>query len=599
MVSKNMLALSGLFLGGSLVLCGLTSPAFAETRAYWRFEDGTPGEYAAVGQNVSADSAGQNALSVAIRETRPLFNGDVPLATIPQTNTPNRLAIQLNYAGDFFSRDAPINKFDFSPKGSNAWTVELSFKMTSLDGVTRLFGRDGKTPDVDIRGPLQLLVNGTGDTFYVRAEILDGSNTFRDVASPATYKVGKWYNLAATADSTSLKLYIDALDGKGYQLVGQKAIQGALNGTTGDVFSIGRGYNDRPTDWIGGLLDEIRVSDTALTPAQFLFAKPDGGAVTAPATAPYKALPPIKIFSGADPHAAYYQGKYWLYITGQNDIGPKNPVTYAFSSPDLKTWTKSAQPALQFKDIPWIYTDNQDWHGAWAPAVAEKNGKYYYYYSVGPQTSTAPSRLGVAVSNSPAGPFKDSGKALFAGGNGFEAIDPMVFADPKSGKYYMYAGGSAGSKLRVWEMAPDMVNFAKEIPVDNPPQFTEGAFMHYANGQYYLSYSHGGWNNPTYSAYYATSQSPTGPWQFRGQILQSDMARKGPGHHSFVEDPRTGQWYIVYHRWQSPNGGNPFKAPGGRSVAIQPITYDETGAILPVTMNDENLPQLAGALRPR
>lgn len=584
------MTLGALLSGSALVLCGLVVPSHAETRAYWRFEDGAPGEYAAIGKKVGADSTGQNPLSVANRETRPFYNGDVPLSTVPQTDTPNRVAIQLYYAGDFFTSDAPINTFDFGTKGSNAWTVELSFKITSLDGVSRLFGRDGVTPDVDTRGPLQILVNGTGDKFDVRAEILDGSNTFRDVASPANYSLGKWYNLAATGDNSTLKLYIDALDGKGYQLVAQKAIQGALNSTTGDVFSLGRGFNRNPTDWTGGLLDEVRVSDQALSPSEFLFAKPGGGTVTAPPTAPFVAPRPIKIFSGADPHAAYYQGKYWLYITGQNDIGPKNPVLYAFSSPDLKNWTKGAQPILQFKDIPWIYTDGQDWHGGWAPASAEKDGKYYYYYSVGPQTGTAPSRLGVAIGTSPAGPFKDSGKALFTGGNGFEAIDPMVFHDPKSDNYYLYAGGSAGSKLRVWEMAPDMVNLAREIPVETPSQFTEGAFMHYANGQYYLSYSHGGWNNPTYSVHYATSQSPTGPWQYRGPILQSDMTRKGPGHHSFVEDPRTGQWYIVYHRWQSPDGGNPFKAPGGRSLDIQPITYDITGAIVPIAMSDEGIP---------
>lgn len=591
MASKNLLRSGVVFLGGALVWCCLAAPGYAETRAYWRFEEGSPGTYSVVGQSVSPDATGKNPLSVAFQETRPFYSGDVPLATVPQTGTPNRVAVQLNYSGDLFSRDASVNSFDFGTQGSNAWTIELSFKMTSVDGVSRLFGRDGTTPNVDTRGPLQILVNGTGDTFDVRAEILDGSNTFRDAVSPATYKLGQWYNLAVTADSKTLKIYTDALDGKGYQLVAQKEIQGALSGTKGDVFSVGRGYNGHPSDWMGGLLDEVRLSDQALTPAQFLFARQGGGGVTAPPAPPYVAPKPLQVFAGADPDAAYYQGKYWLYITGQNDIGPKNPVTYAFSSPDLKNWTKSAQPILQFKDVPWIYTDGQDWHGAWAPSIAEKNGKYYYYYSVGPQTDTAPSRMGVGVGSSPLGPFKDSGKALFTGGNGFEAIDPMVFADPKSGKYYMYAGGSAGSKLRVWEMAPDMVNFAREIPVETPAQFTEGSFMHYANGQYYLSYSHGQWNGASYSVHYATAPTPTGPWQYRGPILQSDMTRKGPGHHSFVQDPRSGQWYIVYHRWESQKGGNPFKE-SERSIAIQPIYYDVTGAIEPIAMNDENLPRL-------
>ena len=568
--------------------------ANAETKAYWRFEDGTPGDYSAVGFKVGADSAERNPLAVAARETRPLYTGDVPFGTIPQTGDANKIAIELSYAGDFFSPDVPVDSFDFGVKGSNAWTVEMSFKMTSVDGVSRLFGRDNVTPGVDDRGPLQIVVVGNNEKFDVRAEILDGGNTFRDAISPANLKIGQWYNLAATADGKSLKLYLDALDGKGYQMVAQKPIEGALNSTLG-LFSIGRGFVKNPTDNMSGLLDEVRLSDTTLTPAQFLFARPNGTGVTA-APAFYQAPAPVKIFSGADPDTEYFDGKFWMYITSQNNIGPKNPVLYAFSSPDLKGWTKTAQPIFQFKNAPWIAANGREGNYAWAPCAIEKDGKFYLYYSVGPQSADTPARVGVAVGNSPGGTFVDSGKALITGSNGFEAIDPDVFKDPKSGKYYLYAGGSAGAKLRIWEMAPDLVNVVKEIPVETPPQFTEGTFMHYENGRYYLSYSHGFYGGASYSVHYATSDSPVGPWQYRGPILRSDLTRKGPGHHSFVKDPRSGQWYIVYHRWQSPNNGNPFKAPGGRSIDIQPIYYDATGAILPIEM-DDNVPVLLTAPR--
>ena len=559
--------------------------ARAETQAYWRFEEGKPGDYTAIGKNVGIDSEGRNPLAVAARETRPLFTGDVPFNTVPQTGAPNQDAIQLNYAEDFFTPDVPIDTLDFGPDGSNAWTVELSFKMTSVDGVSRLFGRDNVTPNVDNRGPLQIVVVGNNEKFDVRAEILDGNNQFRDAVSPASLQIGRWYNLAATADDNSLKLYLDSLDGKGYQLVAQKPIEGALNSTLG-LFSIGRGFVDRPTDNMSGLLDEVRLSDSTLTPDQFLFTRPDGTGISAPAST-YQLPAPIPIFSGADPDTEFFQNKFWMYITTQGDIGPKNPVLYAFSSPDLKSWTKTAQPIFQFKTAPWIAANGRDYNGAWAPCAIEKNGKYYLYYSVGPQNDRGPARIGVAVGNSPGGVFVDSGKALITGGQGFEAIDPDVFRDPKSGKYYLYAGGSAGAKLRVWEMAPDLVNVAREISVDTPPQFTEGAFMHFDNGQYYLSYSHGYYGGASYSVHYATSNSPVGPWNYKGPILQSDATRKGPGHHSFVQDERTGQWFIVYHRWQSPNNGNPFKAPGGRSIAVAPLRYDANGDILPIEMNDD------------
>jgi beta-xylosidase len=215
--------------------------------------------------------------------------------------------------------------------------------------------------------------------------------------------------------------------------------------------------------------------------------------------------------------------------------------------------------------------------------MAEKNGRFYFYYSVGPQSHERPSRIGVAIGDSPTGPFKDSGAPMLSGDDRFEAIDPMVFNDPASGKSYFYVGGSAGSTLRVFEMKDDMIHFAKEIAVKQPPHFTEGAFMHLRDGIYYLSYSHGRWNDASYSVHYCTAPSPTGPWQYRGAILESDATHQGPGHHSFVEDAKTKEWFIVYHRWDTAEKKGPFH--GARKIAIQKISYDAKGLILPVAMD--------------
>ena len=187
------------------------------------------------------------------------------------------------------------------------------------------------------------------------------------------------------------------------------------------------------------------------------------------------------VMDGADPHAEVIGKSYWLYPT---EARSRKPIFAAYRSTDLRTWKREGT-ILDLDKVPWVDADGAPWHGAWAPAIAEKNGKFYFYYSVGPQTPT-PSRIGVAVGSSPAGPFTDSGKPLLTGGEGFEAIDPMVFSDPKSGKTYLYAGGSAGAKLRVFELNPDLISIAKEVPVETPPQFTEGVFMHYHDGRYYL-----------------------------------------------------------------------------------------------------------------
>jgi beta-xylosidase len=297
---------------------------------------------------------------------------------------------------------------------------------------------------------------------------------------------------------------------------------------------------------------------------------------------------PLELLFAADPHVENFDGRFWMYPTGQRDFNRRDPAFFAYSSTDLKTWNVHG-PVLKFSDVKWIYDDGVRPHYAWAPVVIEHNGRYFFYFSVGLQGVT-PSRIGVAVGDSPAGPFRDSGKPLLTGYVGYEAIDPMVFRDPRSGRTFFYAGGSAGRKLRVFEMAANLLVFKQEIPVETPPHYTEAPFVHFYNGLYYLSYSSGEWNKESYCVHYATSKTPVGPWRYRGLILQSDEARKGPGHHSFVRHPQSEKWFIVYHRWQHPDGGNPFRA--GRSIAIEPIEYDDAGDILPITMSDHHLPVL-------
>lgn len=286
-------------------------------------------------------------------------------------------------------------------------------------------------------------------------------------------------------------------------------------------------------------------------------------------------------FEGADPHAMFIGDELWVFPTGGPGGSWAADRFGAFSTSDLRNWRPRGE-LIRRDQIGWIKDDGAPEHFLWAPGVATGNGKYYLYFSVGPQNPT-PSRIGVAVADRPEGPYRDSGRPLVSGGQGFEAIDPMVYTDPRSGKAYLYAGGSAGAKLRVWELNPDMVSLKREVPVANPPQFTEGAFLHERGGIFYLSYSHGRFNGPDYSVHYATAPSPIGPWKYRGAILTSDATHKGPGHHSFVKAPG-GEWLIVYHRWENPQGGAPYR--GERQVAVDRVRYAGDGRILPVTMTD-------------
>lgn len=284
------------------------------------------------------------------------------------------------------------------------------------------------------------------------------------------------------------------------------------------------------------------------------------------------------ILPGADPHGIVAGETVWIYPTWSDE--PTRRRFFAFSSTNLTTWRRHG-PVLDLEDVGWIKDDGAKIHYAWAPGVLERGGKWYFYYSVGPQNPT-PSRIGVAVGESPGGPFRDSGKPLLTGGDGFEAIDPMAFTDPKSGSTFLYVGGSAGARLRVFEMNPDLVSFAREVAVETPPKFTEGAFMHVSDGVYYLSYSHGGWRHASYSVHYAIADSPTGPWRYQGAVLTSDATRKGPGHHSFISLPSGGGWRILYHRWEGQSGDGPYQ--GSRQICLDEVEYDAHGMIKPIRM---------------
>lgn len=301
-----------------------------------------------------------------------------------------------------------------------------------------------------------------------------------------------------------------------------------------------------------------------------------------PATQPSQSVARNPIVPGAaDPDAVVVGKTVWMYPTYSAKRGEN--AFYAFSSTDLVHWQRHG-PVLDFAGIAWIWSDGNKHHYPWAPCMIEHGGKFYFYYSVGDQDVT-PSRIGVAVADSPAGPFKDSGKPLVNDGakGVFEAIDPTVFTDPKDGASYLYAGGSNGAKLRVWKLKADMMSIDHECQVPTPPQFTEGAFLHERGGKYYLSYSHGYWRDATYSVHYAVGPSPLGPFEYKGAILVSNERHKGPGHHSFIESA-IGQWYIVYHRWNARRDNGPFN--GSRSVCIDKLEYNGDGTIKPIVMTD-------------
>lgn len=298
--------------------------------------------------------------------------------------------------------------------------------------------------------------------------------------------------------------------------------------------------------------------------------------------AKYPALNNNPVLEGyyADPEILYSQktGKYYLYPTSDGFDGWGGYYFKVFSSDNLKDWTDEGVILDLKKDVPWAGRN------AWAPCIIErKEGdsyKYYYYY-------TGAQKIGVAVSDNPTGRFTDSGKPVVAtrpkGITGGQEIDPDVFQDPKTGKYYLYWGNGY---MAVAELNNDMLSIKeKTIKIMTPDNtFREGIYVFYRNGVYYFLWSEDDTRSENYRVRYAMSDSPTGKLRIpENNLILSKDADKGiygTGHNSVLQKPDSDEWYIVYHRFNRPNGIKMGDAAGfHREVCIDKMEFNADGTI--------------------
>ncbi|AMW14475.1 hypothetical protein A4E84_36320 [Streptomyces qaidamensis] len=275
----------------------------------------------------------------------------------------------------------------------------------------------------------------------------------------------------------------------------------------------------------------------------------------------------------ADPNIVRFGDTYYLYATTDGFAGWSGTQFRAFSSKDLVNWTDHGVILDVDSDIAWA--DNS----AWAPGIAEKNGKYYFYFSAGRASGDTRKHLGVAVADSPTGPFRDAlGKPLVpAGSYAGQMIDPAVFTDA-DGRSYLYWG--QGSSHQV-PLNSDMVSLnSSQVRTYRPANYNEGSFVARRGNTYYFMWSENDTRSEDYRVAYATGSSPTGPWGNRvGTILQKDLSQgiKATGHHSVVQVPGTDQWYIAYHRFAIPNGDGTH-----RETMIDRLYFNAEGSIRPV-----------------
>lgn len=272
----------------------------------------------------------------------------------------------------------------------------------------------------------------------------------------------------------------------------------------------------------------------------------------------------------ADPSVLVHDDVVYLY-TG-HDEATEQDTDYrmnewlCFSSLDLVHWTAHGSP-LRVSDFSWALSS------AFAGDLVERAGKYYWYVPMTHRTIPG-FAIGVAVSDSPFGPFRDArGSALITNAMttdislSWDDIDPKAFVD-SDGQAYLFWGNT---RCRYVKLKENMVETEGPImTVSGLTNYTEAPWVHKRGDIYYLSYA-ARW--PEKFAY-ATSDKITGPWTYRGEF--KDYAENSNTNHGAIFDFK-GRSYLIYHNGALPKGGS-----YRRSVCGEVLEYNPDGTIRPM-----------------
>ncbi|WP_329792099.1 glycoside hydrolase family 43 protein [Lentzea sp. DG1S-22] len=290
----------------------------------------------------------------------------------------------------------------------------------------------------------------------------------------------------------------------------------------------------------------------------------------------------------ADPAPLVHNGRVYLY-TGHDEDGSTwftMKEWRVWSSADMVNWTDHGSP-MNLATFSWAKQD------AWAGQAIERNGKFYWYVPVVTKATGRPA-IGVGVSDSPTGPFRDAiGRPLVENGE----IDPTVMIDD-GGQAYLYWGNPNLSYVR---LNPDMISYSggiTRIPLttagfgtrtgdpNRPTLYEEGPWVYKRNGLYYNVFA-----AKCCSEFiaYSTSPGPTGPWTYRGTVMPTQGSSFT--NHAGIIDFK-GSSYFFYHNGALPGGGG-----FTRSVAVEKFTYNADGTIPTINMTTAG-PPAADTLNP-
>jgi arabinoxylan arabinofuranohydrolase len=293
----------------------------------------------------------------------------------------------------------------------------------------------------------------------------------------------------------------------------------------------------------------------------------------------------------ADPAPMVYNGKVYLYTSHDEDESTWFTMNdwRLYTTEDMVNWTDHGA-ALSYKEFDWAKMN------AWAPQCIERNGKFYMY--VPNTTREGKGAIGVAVADSPYGPFIDPlGKPLVSNSNA--DIDPTVFIDD-DGQAYLFWGNPVCYYLKLNE---DMISYdgeIKQIPntieafgkregkanEQRPTTYEEGPWMYKRNNIYYLFFAAGPISE---HIGYSTSKNIEGPWKYQGVVMptQGGSFTNHPGVIDFK-----GKSYFFYHNAALP-GGTGFT----RSVCVEELKFNKDGTIIPMNMT-EGIKQSLSPLNP-
>lgn len=280
----------------------------------------------------------------------------------------------------------------------------------------------------------------------------------------------------------------------------------------------------------------------------------------------------------ADPDIIKYNDKYYIYPTTDGFDGWSGTYFKAFSSTDLQVWEDEGTILDLIEDVPWAIGS------AWAPCMAVRDNKFYYYFCG--KNKNGVSNIGVAISNSPIGPFYAQKEALITmelmqeyNIKMGQTIDPSVYEE--SGEWYILFGNGQGA---IAKLNTDMISIEKQTlaNIEGLYDFREAVTVFKRDDKYHFTWSCDDTGSENYHVNYGVSDSVYGPINFKDIILCKDKSKNcvGTGHHSIFYDKMNNEYYICYHRFATPlDKYTEGKKGFYRELCLDRIQFDEDGFI--------------------